>query len=256
MPSFWPISGKIAWSDYLSCLPFNARAKMKFAPSSAYLLRKSHILYFIPISDTVLKKRLNKCFCNPKMGRLNEVQRHRALGMVEGGLPFREVGRRMGCSHQTIMKLVERNANTGQRVTSCQQDQHVYLTHLRDRFKTSVQTAQETLGIHNQRVSASTVRRRLRERDIGNVKAHRGNVLTLVRRRNRNDGCRQHLRWTQRHWQSVMFYRRGTVLHWYAQRTCKRLATLWWTLYRLLRQGVFSLRRWQRYGVGWDFVAL
>ena len=39
------------------------------------------------------------------MGRLNEAQRHRAVGMVEGGLSFREVARRMGCSHQTIMKL-------------------------------------------------------------------------------------------------------------------------------------------------------
>ena len=47
------------------------------------------------------------------MGRLNEAQRHRAVGMVEGGLSFREVARRMGCSHQTIMKLVERNAATG-----------------------------------------------------------------------------------------------------------------------------------------------
>ena len=102
------------------------------------------------------------------MERLNEVQCHRALGMVEEGLSFREVGRRMGCSHQAIIKLVKRNANTGsvcdrqspgrQRVTSRQQDQHVYLTHLRDRFKTSVQTAQETLGIYNQRVSTSSVR--------------------------------------------------------------------------------------------------
>ena len=92
------------------------------------------------------------------MGWLDEVQRHRALGMVEGGLSFHEVGRRMCCSHQTIMKLVERNANTGsvcdrqcpgrQRVTSHQQDQHVFLLLLCDR-----QTAQETLGIHNQCVS-------------------------------------------------------------------------------------------------------
>ena len=109
----WPISGNVAWSDYLSCPPFNARAKMKFAHYSAYLLRKSHILYFIPILDRVLKNAWISFFVTSKMGRLNEVQRHRAFGLVEGGLSFREVGRRMGCSHQTIMKLVERNANTG-----------------------------------------------------------------------------------------------------------------------------------------------
>ena len=76
------------------------------------------------------------------MGRLSEVQRHRALGMVEGGMSFREIGRRLGCSHQTIMKLVERNATTGsvndiqrpgrQKVTSVRQDRNIVLSHLRD----------------------------------------------------------------------------------------------------------------------------
>ena len=149
------------------------------------------------------------------MGRLNEAQRHRAVGMVEGGLSFREVARRMDCSHQTIMKLAERNATTGsvsdrqrpgrQKVTSQRQDRNIVLSHLRNRFRTAVKTAQETVGINNRRISASTVRRHLRERDIRSHNAYRGNVLTPIRRRNRYDWCRQHLRWTQRQWQSVMF---------------------------------------------------
>ena len=49
------------------------------------------------------------------------------------------------------------------------------------------------------------MRRRLRERDLGSHKAYRGNVLMPVRRRNRYDWCRQHLRWTQHQWQGVMF---------------------------------------------------
>ena len=149
------------------------------------------------------------------MGRLNKAQRHRAVGMVDGGLSFRKVARRMGCSHQTMMKLAERNATTGsvsdrqrpgrQKVTSQRQDQNIVLSHLRNRFRTAVKTAQETLGINNQRISASTVRRRLRERDIRSHNAYRGNVLTPICRRNRYDWCRQHLRWTQRQWQSVIF---------------------------------------------------
>ena len=149
------------------------------------------------------------------MGRLNEAQRLRAVGMVEGGLSFREVAMRMGCSHQTIMKLVERNAASDsvgdrqrsgrQKVTSRRQDRNIVLANLRDRFRTSVKTARETVGVNNQRISASTVRRRFRERDLGSYKAYRGNVLTPVRRQNRNDWCRQHLRWTQRQWQGVMF---------------------------------------------------
>ena len=110
------------------------------------------------------------------MGRLNEAQRHRAVGMVEGGLSFREVASRMGCAYQTIMKLVERTATTDsvsdrqrpgcQKVTSQRKDRNKVLLHLRNGFRTAVKTAQETVGMNNQRISASTVRRPLRERDI------------------------------------------------------------------------------------------
>ena len=102
------------------------------------------------------------------MGRLNEAQRHRAVGMVEGGLSFREVARRMGCSHQTIMKLVERNDTTdsvsdrqrpgSQKGTPQRQDRKLVLSHLRNRFRTAIKTTQETVGINNQRISASTMR--------------------------------------------------------------------------------------------------
>ena len=112
--------------------------------------------------------------------------------MVEGELSFREVARRMGCSYQTIMKLVERNDTRGsvsdrqrperQKVTSQRQDRNIVLSHLRNRFRTAVKTAQETVGINNQRISASTVRWRLREREIRSHNVYRGNVLTPIRR--------------------------------------------------------------------------
>ena len=79
------------------------------------------------------------------------------------------------------MKLVERNAATGSvrdrqrqgcpKVTSRRQDRNIGLAHPRDRFRTSVITAQETVGVNTQRISASTVRRCLRERDLGSHKA-------------------------------------------------------------------------------------
>ena len=123
------------------------------------------------------------------------------------------VARRMGCSHQTIMKLVERNATTGSasdrqrpgRKTSQRQDRNIVLSHLRNSFRTGVKTAQETVGINNQRISASTVRRRLRERDIRSHNAYRGNMPTPIRGQHRYDWCRHHLQWTQRQWQRVMF---------------------------------------------------
>ena len=73
--------------------------------------------------------------------------------------------------------MSDRQRQGRQRVTSRQQDRHIFLSHLRDRLRTSVQTAQKTVGINNQRISASTVKRRLRKRDIARYNAYRGNVL-------------------------------------------------------------------------------
>lgn len=149
------------------------------------------------------------------MGRLSNAKRHEAIGMIAGGLSYREIARRMGCTHATVRELHQRNIATGsvsdrqrpgrERVTSRVQDRHIVLTHLRNRFQTSVQTARETIGVNNRRISASTVRRRLHERAISSHMAYRGNVLTPERRRNRLLWCRQHLRWTQQQWKAVLF---------------------------------------------------
>ena len=120
------------------------------------------------------------------MGRLSNVDLHLALSMVEGGLSYRQVAERMGCSHTTIARLVERHNATGsvddrqrpgrERDTTRQQNRYIVLSHLRDRFRTSVETAQETVGTHNLRVSALNVRRRLQKCGISSHKTYKGNV--------------------------------------------------------------------------------
>ena len=82
---------------------------------------------------------------NKPMGRLSNVDGHRAHGMVECGLSYRQVAERMGCSHTTIARLVQRHNATGsvddrqrpgrERVTTRQQDRYIVLSHLRDRFR-------------------------------------------------------------------------------------------------------------------------
>ena len=149
------------------------------------------------------------------MGRLSNVDRHRALGMVEGGLSYRQVAERMGCSHTTIARLVERHNPTGsvddrqcpgrERVTTCQQHGYIVLSHLRNRFRTSVETAQETVGTHNLRISALTVWRHLQEHSISSHKTYWGNVLTAERQISRFNWCRQRIRWTQQRWRGVLF---------------------------------------------------
>ena len=120
------------------------------------------------------------------MPRLTSDQRQRALGMLQAGVGYRVVARRLGCHHTTITRLRQREADTGSandrqrsgrpRTTDDAQDHHIRLQHLRDRFRTAVQTARETPGRYNDRVSASTIRRHLH---ASNLRAHRpypGNI--------------------------------------------------------------------------------
>ena len=50
---------------------------------------------------------------NSIMPRLSREQRLRAMGMVEAGLSYSDLARRMGCSQPTIRNLVERHNTTG-----------------------------------------------------------------------------------------------------------------------------------------------
>lgn len=149
------------------------------------------------------------------MPRLSAEERNRAQGMLEGGLSQRVVARRLRCHHSTIARLVQRHHATGsvddrprpgrQRVTTARQDRQIRMIHLRDRFRTASRTAQETPGRNNPRISSSTVRRRLRQVELQARRPFRGPDLTPVRRQARLQWSRQHERWTQIQWNTVLF---------------------------------------------------
>lgn len=149
------------------------------------------------------------------MPRLTTDQRHHAMGLLEGGLSVRQVARRMGCTPPTIINLRRRHAETDsvndrprpgrERVTTEDDDRQIVLQHLRDRFRTATQTAAETPGRHQPRISASTVRRRLHARDLRSRRPAVVNVLTPVRRQNRHDWARRHRNLTQARWNTVLF---------------------------------------------------
>ena len=149
------------------------------------------------------------------MPRLTTDQRHHAMGLLEGGVSIRHVARRMSCSPATIINLRRRHAETDsvsdrprpgrERVTTADDDRHILLQHLRDRFRTASQTAAETPGRHQPRISSSTVRRRLRAANLQARIPVIGNVLTPVRRQNRHLWARRHSNWTQAQWAEVLF---------------------------------------------------
>ena len=150
-----------------------------------------------------------------EMQCLGNDERHRAMGMLDGGMSCRHVARHFGCSPSTINRLLQRHRETGsvndrprsgrERVTTPDQDRYIVLQHLRDRFLTASETAAATPGRHQPRISGNTVRWRLYESDLW---AHRPAMVTLLTpegRQNRLIWSRRHVRWTQRNWNQVIF---------------------------------------------------
>uniref|UniRef100_A0A4W5QAV8 Transposase Tc1-like domain-containing protein n=1 Tax=Hucho hucho TaxID=62062 RepID=A0A4W5QAV8_9TELE len=98
-----------------------------------------------------------------------------------------------------------RPCNRRPSVTTPAQDLHIRLLHLRDHLRPATQTVDETVGLDNLRISAQTVRNRLREAHLHARRPHQGLDLTAVQRRNRLLWANAHLRWPLAHWRSVLF---------------------------------------------------
>ena len=126
------------------------------------------------------------------MPRLPSEHRERAIGMLQAGMTSEQVAGVMGCSSRTIRRLRERFGATGRtadrprsgrpRVTTPGQDRYIVTSHLRYRFLTATRTAHNTPGRHINRISAQTVRNRLRERSIRADRPFVGQVLTRQHR--------------------------------------------------------------------------
>ena len=88
------------------------------------------------------------------MPRLSNNDRNQALGMLRAGISTREVARLFNCHQSTVVRLRQRfktmnnvsdRPRTGQpRATTDQQDRHIRLQHLRNRFKIAASAARET----------------------------------------------------------------------------------------------------------------
>ncbi|VDI22612.1 Hypothetical predicted protein, partial [Mytilus galloprovincialis] len=84
-----------------------------------------------------------------------------------------QVANHFNVSRITIARLNTRLRDTGTtndrprsgrpRKTTLRQDRHIRIVHLRNRFVNASQTARHTHGRHNNRISAQTVRKRLRQ---------------------------------------------------------------------------------------------
>uniref|UniRef100_A0A8C6LIM2 Tc1-like transposase DDE domain-containing protein n=1 Tax=Nothobranchius furzeri TaxID=105023 RepID=A0A8C6LIM2_NOTFU len=101
--------------------------------------------------------------------------------------------------------LYNRLHNRRRRVTTPAQDLHIQKVHLQNCLRAATQTAAETIGLHDQTISAQTVRNHLREAQLHARRPHRGLYLTPACRRNRLERANAHIQWCLARWRGVLF---------------------------------------------------
>lgn len=137
------------------------------------------------------------------------------VALLQAGVRQCDVARQLNLSRFSVRRVYQRFLETGgyirrhgsgrRRCTSERDDRFVVSYSLRNRFSNAVQLQQELQAVRRRTVSVSTVRRRLKEKNIAAHRAATGPKLTAAHRRARLQFARDHVDWTIEQWGAVLF---------------------------------------------------
>lgn len=146
---------------------------------------------------------------------LNRDECVQAVTLANEGLSSRAIALRLGVSHTTISRVVQRfretndhNRRQGQgrpRITTAIQDRFITLHALRERFTSTRKIQMQFRRVHNVQLSVDTVSRRLREQNLHIRIPATGPKLNADHRRARLEFAREHLDWNLQDWERVLF---------------------------------------------------
>lgn len=137
------------------------------------------------------------------------------VALLQTGLRQVEVARQLNISRFRVQRVYRRFQETGgyirrhgsgrRRCTTVRDDRYIVSTSLRNRFSNAVEVQQQLRATRRTAVSVSTIRRRLREKNLLPRRAATGPQLTAIHRRTRKRFSETHEPWTFNQWRNVLF---------------------------------------------------